>query len=160
SDLDVAVKLEPRQKGLLWYSTYKVAFRGDYEFQNTSGARRSVALSLPFPAAQALYDDLQFAVDGRLVQPVAQKERVYTEVMLDPDQSVKLHVSYQSQGLESWRYSFGPAAANDVNHVSNFHMRLSTDFKDIDFADNSLAPGEKHETPAGWQLDWTYKNLL
>jgi inner membrane protein involved in colicin E2 resistance len=62
--------------------------------------------------------------------------------------------------LEFWRYSFGPAAGNDVNQVSNFHLRLNTDFKDIDFADNSLAPVDKRETSAGWQLDWTYKNLL
>jgi len=160
SDLDVGIRLEHRQKGLLWYSTYKVAFRGDYEFRNTTGARQLTRLALPFPAAQALYDDLQFAVNGQPVQPIAEKERAYTQIALDPDQTVKLRVSYQSQGLESWRYSFGPAAGNDVNQVSNFHLRLNTDFKDIDFADNSLAPGDKRETPAGWQLDWSYKNLL
>src|SRR5207302_88521 len=33
SDLAVSLSSEPRQKGLLWYATYKVAFRGDYEFQ-------------------------------------------------------------------------------------------------------------------------------
>src|ERR1700733_10386217 len=29
----VDLRSEPRQKGLLWYSTYKVAFTGDYEFR-------------------------------------------------------------------------------------------------------------------------------
>src|SRR5262249_1698254 len=33
SDLEVSINLEHRQKGLLWYSTYKVSFRGDYEFR-------------------------------------------------------------------------------------------------------------------------------
>jgi inner membrane protein involved in colicin E2 resistance len=37
---------------------------------------------------------------------------------------------------------------------------MSTNFKDIDFPDNTLAPSEKRETPGGWQLDWNYKNLL
>src|SRR2546425_821734 len=36
STIDVALDLEHRQKGLLWYSTYKVAFVGLYTFRNTS----------------------------------------------------------------------------------------------------------------------------
>jgi hypothetical protein len=41
SRIDVAINLEPRQKGLLWYRTYKVAFAGNYTYRNTadSGAR-------------------------------------------------------------------------------------------------------------------------
>ena len=31
---DAALDLEHRQKGLLWYDTYTVAFRGTYVFQN------------------------------------------------------------------------------------------------------------------------------
>src|SRR5690242_13172119 len=34
SDVGVDLQLEHRRKGLLWYSTYKVGFVGDYEFQN------------------------------------------------------------------------------------------------------------------------------
>ena len=53
-------------------------------------------------------------------------------------------------------YSFGQA----VNTVENFHLRMTTNFKDIDFPDNTLAPASKVEIPGGWQLDWDYKNLL
>src|SRR6195256_4958215 len=34
SHLNVDLNLEHRQKGLLWYSTYKVAFDGSYSFRN------------------------------------------------------------------------------------------------------------------------------
>jgi inner membrane protein involved in colicin E2 resistance len=44
--------------------------------------------------------------------------------------------------------------------VRDFHLTMSTNFKDIDFPDNSLSPSEKHETADGWQLDWNYKELL
>jgi inner membrane protein involved in colicin E2 resistance len=160
SDLDVGIHLDHRQKGLMWYSTYKVSFRGEYQFRNTTGARQKLRLILPFPATRALYDDLQFLVDGQPARTVALKDSAYAEATLDPDAAVQLRVSYQSQGMDSWRYSFGQGAGGDVSQVSNFHLRVNTDFKDIDFADNTLAPGDKHETPAGWQLDWTYKNLL
>src|SRR5262245_48341395 len=36
SNIDVNLDLEHRQKGLLWYSTYKVKFAGAYVFRNPS----------------------------------------------------------------------------------------------------------------------------
>jgi len=37
---------------------------------------------------------------------------------------------------------------------------MNTNFRDIDFPENTLSPSEKHETANGWQLDWRYKNLV
>jgi hypothetical protein len=156
SDINVDLQLEYRRKGLLWYSTYKVGFAGDYEFENPCSVAQTLRLSLQLPATQALYDDLQFSVNGQPSIPVTEKDRAYVDVNVPAGQTVKLRVGYRSQGLESWRYNFG----KDINAVSNFHLRMNTNFRDIDFPDNTLAPFEKHETPTGWQLDWTYKKLL
>ena len=69
SNVGVDLRSEPRQKGLLWYSTYKVAFRGDYEFANPFAEPKQLRVYLRFPAAQAVYDDLQFTVDGQPASP-------------------------------------------------------------------------------------------
>ena len=61
--MNVDLNLEHRQKGLLWYSTYKVGFAGAYAFRNTSDKDREVTFTLNFPTAQAIYDDLVFTVD-------------------------------------------------------------------------------------------------
>jgi inner membrane protein involved in colicin E2 resistance len=37
---------------------------------------------------------------------------------------------------------------------------MKTNFKDIDFPDNTISPSEKHQTATGWDLNWSYKNLL
>lgn len=37
---------------------------------------------------------------------------------------------------------------------------MTTNFKDIDFPDNTLSPTEKIETARGWNLNWNYKNLV
>ena len=55
----VDIALEHRQKGLLWYSTYVVAFSGDYTFRNTTN-KDSVAITLAFPTKEAVYDDMTF----------------------------------------------------------------------------------------------------
>src|SRR5437762_12732915 len=63
SHINVGLNLEHRQKGLLWYCTYKVAFDGAYAFHNTTDKEQNVTFSLAFPTAQAIYDDLVFTVD-------------------------------------------------------------------------------------------------
>ena len=55
--------LDYRQKGLLWYSTYKVAFAGVYAFRNPSDKEQEVKFTLAYPPARAIYDDLVFTVD-------------------------------------------------------------------------------------------------
>jgi hypothetical protein len=118
--------------------------------------KKTLDLTLPLPAAQAVYDSLQFIVNGQPFAPVTEKETAHLPIDIVPGQSVHLQVAYRSQGLESWKYMFGQA----VTTVENFHLRLTTNFKDIDFPDNTLAPAQKHEIPGGWQLDREYKNLL
>src|SRR5258708_17154816 len=63
SYVDVTLDLAHRQKGLLWYSTYAVAFRGDYTVTNSSGSDQNVSFYLSFPSQQAVYDDLSMSVD-------------------------------------------------------------------------------------------------
>src|SRR5712664_1773843 len=67
SHITVDLNLEHRQKGLLWYSTYKTTFDGTYSFRNTSDKEQTVMFALDFATAQAIYDDLVFTVDGAAV---------------------------------------------------------------------------------------------
>ena len=61
---DAALDLEHRQKGLLWYDTYTVAFRGTYIFQNPDAEQRDVRVKFSFPAEHAIYDGFTLTVNG------------------------------------------------------------------------------------------------
>ena len=37
---------------------------------------------------------------------------------------------------------------------------MRTNFKDIDFPENTMSPTTKDETGDGWDLTWSYKNLV
>jgi len=156
SAVNVDLNLEHRQKGLLWYSTYKVAFSGLYGFRNTSDKEQAVAFTLQFPTAQAIYDNLVFTVDGNPVALSNQKNAATASVKIAPGKATQLTVGYNSQGLNEWRYSFG---STDVTQVRDFSLRMNTNFKDIDFPENTLSPSEKHETDSGWDLRWSYKRV-
>jgi inner membrane protein involved in colicin E2 resistance len=157
SNIDVNLDLEHRQKGLLWYSTYKVAFSGVYGFRNTSDQEQTVDFQLQFPTTQAIYDNLVFTVDGNSVAIKNHENAAITSFKVAAGKTAQLTVGYSSQGLNEWRYSFGSA---DVAQVNNFTLRMKTNFKDIDFPDNTLSPSEKTETSGGWDLNWSYRSLL
>jgi inner membrane protein involved in colicin E2 resistance len=156
SSIDVALDLEHRQKGLLWYSTYKVNFSGDYAFRNTSNEDELVSFALKFPTRQAIYDDLVFTVDGSPLQIKSSEIEAIGQVKVAAGKTVTLKVGYRSQGLSEWRYSFGEGVAQ----VQDFNLRMKTNFKDIDFPENTLSPSRKRETNNGWDLAWSYTNLL
>ena len=157
SQIDVDLDLQHRQKGLLWYSTYKVRFSGVYGFRNTSDKEQTVDFKLQFPTSQAIYDNLIFTVDGNNVPLSNQENAATTAFKVAAGKTAQLAVSYSSQGLNEWRYSFG---TTDVAQVRNFTLRMKTNFKDLDFPENTLSPSEKTETSNGWDLTWSYTSLL
>jgi len=157
STIDVVLDLEHRQKGLLWYSTYRVAFLGLYGFRNPSDKEEAVDFVLKFPTAQAMYDDLTFTLDGTAVPITSRDGASMGRIKVAAGKAVQLAVGYRSQGLNEWRYSFG---GQDVMQVRDFSLRMKTNFKDIDFPDNTLSPSHKLETDKGWDLTWSFKNLL
>lgn len=156
SKVDVDLRLDHRKKGLLWYSTYTVAFAGSYEFHNPDKIARTLRLRFALPAEQAIYDGLKFAVNGQVLPLAIVSNGVEATIDTTPGETVRLAVKYKSQGVESWRYSFG----EKVNEVRNLALTMTTDFADIDFPDNTLAPGRKTATASGWKLEWNYSSLL
>ena len=162
SRVDVSLGLEHRQKGLLWYSTYKVGFDGTYVFRNAT-AQDKVTFTLKFPAERAIYDDLVFTIDGAPVTLTNENNAATGTANVKPGEAATLHVAYKSQGLNDWRYNFGGGDAKTgagVAQVRDFRMRMRTDFKEIDFPENTLSPSEKREAGDGWELEWNYKNLV
>lgn len=157
SKIDVDLNLEHRQKGLLWYSTYKVRFAGVYGFSNPTDKEQTVLFKLQFPTSQAIYDNLTFVLDGAPAPVSSESNAAKTSVKIAPGKTTQLAVGYSSQGLNEWRYSFG---RTDVAQVKDFSLRMSTNFKDIDFPDNTISPSEKHESGKGWDLTWSYNSLL
>ena len=154
--MDVDLRLDHRQKGLLWYSTYVADFSGSYLFTNDTGQDRTVTLTWPFPAAKAIYDNLAFFLDG---QPLAFRNdnaEATAVVTIASGAHRTLKVGYRTQGMDSWEYDFG----SGVSQVRDFSLRMRTNFRQIDFPENSVSPTAKHTTSDGWELEWQYQNLV
>lgn len=155
SHLKVNLALEQRQKGLLWFPTYRVAFHGDYIFRNDTD-RDEVTVRLPFPAPEAIYDDLVLRVDGQPVPLTTAKDAVCATVVRKPGTAFKLEAGYRSQGMTTWNYSFGEG----VSQVRDFVLEMTTNFAAVDFPQGTLSPTEKKPLGGGWLLTWKYTNIV
>ena len=157
SNLNVFLSLEHRQKGLLWYSAYRVKFGGRYEITNSTAEHKCITFVFKFPSEKAIYDDVRFLVGGEEVPDLPIYRGTLTRVLsLAPGQSDFVEVAYVTNGMDEWWYDFG----SSVNQVKNFSLTMNTDFDQIDFPENSIAPTKKDKTSTGWKLQWTYANLL
>ena len=155
SRIQVNFHLDQRQKGLLWFPTYRVDYRGAYLFRNTTDLDR-ITLKLAFPVPNAVYDDLVFRVDGQPVPVTTSGGAAIAVVYRPPGAAIQLETGYRSQGMSTWHYSFG----NGVGQVRDFVLAMHTDFERIDFPQGTLSPSEKHRAGNGWQLAWHYANLV
>jgi inner membrane protein involved in colicin E2 resistance len=156
SRIRVNINLDPRQKGLLWYSTYAVDFGGDYVFRNDTAAEQNVSFRLKFPAQKAIYDGLQMKINDRIMPLATDDQGTVAQATVPPQSTAKLHIAYRSQGLDSWRYQLGEGIAQ----ARDFQLVMQTNFRDIDFADDTLSPTAKLLVDGGWQLTWQYSNLV
>jgi inner membrane protein CreD len=158
SRVNVDLALAHRRKGLLWYSTYAVRFAGRYRFRDPSGRGGPVAIRFEFPSVRALYDDLTVTLDGRPVPFQSTGSGVTLRSTLAPGVTTVLGVAYRSQGLDRWSYLLAPS--QQVGAVRDFVLEMTTNFRAIDFPDNTLSPTLETRTPHGWRLSWRYRNLV
>ncbi|HTE16420.1 MAG TPA: hypothetical protein VK642_15210 [Burkholderiales bacterium] len=158
SDIKVDLKLDHRQKGLLWYSTYGVTFGATYVFINSEAVARDIKVALPFPAEKAVFDDLRFDLEGAawLAPPVPGDGHINGWTRLAPGEKATLRVGYRSQGLDRWAYRFG----SGVSEVKNFKLAMRTDFDAIDFPEAAISPTTKTRDGNGWALQWEYRRLV
>jgi len=156
SDIDADLQLEYRQKGLLWFSTYRVTFKGAYRFHNTTGRSQSIDFSFPYPANQATYDGVVFMINGVPVANANAAGSIGGSKLMVPDETVEVIVGYRSQGLDRWTYNFQGQPAQ----IQNFNLNMTTNFRAIDFPENTLSPVRREETPDGWKLNWSYSSLV
>jgi hypothetical protein len=156
SQIRVALHLDQRKKGLLWYSTYRNSFDGSYSFKNPSDRTLSVTFALHLPAEHAVYDDMRMTLDDSPLSVNSQAGIARATAFVNPQSEAKLRVSYRSQGLDSWTYSFGEAA----NGVRNFTLQVNTDFEGFNFGDDTLSPTSERADGTGRELTWKYTNLV
>lgn len=159
TDATVDIRHEDRNRGLVWFSVYRVSFAATYSFAAPSGASAGAqarfTLDLP---AEATIDGLEVSVDGA---PVAvDSTRIDLPLALDPARRRVVRVAYRASGRDQWRYE--PRA--EEGSLREFRLRLTTNFDAIDYPVTGLAPTERArgrgDGRPGLEATWQYTQML
>jgi len=156
SDITVDLRYEPKKKGLLWYRTYLVDFRGEYSVQNPTQITQTIYVRFEFPAADASYSDFSFVIDGRASTGNNKTAEGITDaVTLAPGATAKFVVAYKSRGTERWGYTFG-----NTSRIQNFRLAMTTDFSEFDFPAGTGSATQRARTTNGWHFVWSYPDVI
>ena len=157
NDIHVNLTSEPRQKGLLWYATYKVQFAANYVFENVQDKKGEMAISFAFPNANAIYDEFKFEVDGKSA-PFSRvgADLIVARIPCEARARHTLVVNYGSQGLDRFGYRFG----DGITEARNFSFIVGTNFDGYNFSDTTLSPTNKETGGGGSVLSWNYSDLI
>ncbi|MEW6210534.1 MAG: hypothetical protein AB1631_19375 [Acidobacteriota bacterium] len=157
SDITANFRLDQRQKGLLWYSTYDVEFSALYTFENAQDKSGELTISFALPAANGRYDKFRFEVDGAAVPFNRQDANLLVaRIPCAARSRHKLAVNYETKGLDRFLYRFGEG----ISEVRNFQLAALTDFGGYDHPQDSISPDTKEQQGKGWKLVWQYDHLI
>jgi Inner membrane protein CreD len=157
SRIHVDLRLQHRQKGLLWYDTYTVAFEAKYLVHNPDAIDRVVVARLKFPSSDSPYDQFSLRLSGIDAPRVSDLSQVEVATTLRPGTAVSLEVRYVSRGLDKWFYAF---AESGVAQVRDFALTMATDFAAVDFPAGSMSPTTMQATGAARRLEWRFTSLV
>jgi len=158
--INVALDLDYRQRGLIWYPTFVCDFDGTYRIENPEEVAQKVHLRFKFPADKGTYSDFVFTIDGAGVSTPVDPAQGLNEIIEVPAKGKRaFRIAYKTRGLGEWRYA--PAAGN--NQVRGLDLNVATNFRQVDYPDGSLSPTTA-AAPAGdgqgMKIAWQVGQLL
>lgn len=158
SDIAANVRLDQRLRGLMWYSLYDIDFDAKWTYQHEEATAGTIAIAFRFPDPAAVYDDFHFVLNGQdLSTRLHPKDgALVTDVAVKKGDKLSLAIAYKTRGRDQWSYV---PVHKDVDGLRAFNMKLTTDFKDIDFPVPSMSPSSRQETNTGHALSWTFTHV-
>jgi hypothetical protein len=91
--------IDYRQKGLLWFSTYAVNFSGHYDFHNPTSSDQDFLFRLPFPAKEAVYDNMELLLDDKPLQLEFNGSEAVARARIPAKTKGALLATYRSRGV-------------------------------------------------------------
>lgn len=157
----VTLALEHRRKGLVWFPTYEVGFRGRYTFRNDGAEPRRVEVAFPLQR-DVVYDGFALSDGaGAPVEVVFDGQKARFGRRLAANEALVFEVRYRARGTERWTYgSAGAGLGPEAGRARNFEMKVSTDFSGVDFPAGTLSPTAHGPTSGGWGGTWAFTQIV
>jgi hypothetical protein len=158
-EVTVDATMNYRKRGLVYFSGFDFAFRGDYTAKNDQGRDIDIAFVFPIQLEKnkVLLSNLVFTVNGQPAKADLDhgSDKLVWTGRLQAGAQIAFRVAFHGRGLDSLTYSLDPAAPVRNLHLA-MHIRGGDNF---DYPDG-VVPANASRTHGDevW-LDWRYDSL-
>jgi hypothetical protein len=157
SDLSAKLALDHRKRGLMWFATYGLDFKGAYRFRNPSDEPRNVTMRLALDTVSRTYDGLRISDEqGKPIPFAIVGGMAQWNQQFKAGQERRIDLSFRTRGTGSWSYAATPGG----DEARNFRLRVATDFPDVDFPLNSVSPSKHAANDGAWNGEWSFESLV
>jgi len=160
SDVEVNFEHHNRYKGLLWFSTYTVHFKGTFRLDESAG---DATFLFKLPDEVHSLEELAFTVDDVVVEPTYSTTHGVSNTLKVPISAGAEHtvaVEYTTRARDRWAYSSQWHTAGKPGLLRNFTLTARTDFADIDYPKGSVSPTAPADADEeGAVAKWQYKSM-
>jgi hypothetical protein len=160
SDVTVAITMDYRKKGMVYYTGYNADFSGTYRVANTQNEAVYLSFIFPYPvqAGQGILQDVMMRVNG--AEDVANTEyqqnlALWTGV-LAANETLDFTVRYTGRGLTHFIYGFEPGS-----QINNFQMTVQVNgARNVDYPVETMTPTSVERSADGVTLAWRLDRSL
>ena len=158
SDIDVSLDLEQRKKGLLWFPTYAISFRGSYRFQAPRDLEGEATLRFPLAGATLVYDAFKVSDGaGEVVDASIENGYAVWHPTFTAGETKTFVVDYRSRGTDSFQYG---AVGQTAAKIRDFRLAMTVNTPAIDFPAGTLSPSSHQSEGEGWRGEWVFDSLV
>ena len=158
TEADASLALEHRRKGLLWFPTYALDFRGKYSFEWTGDAPKELHLFFAIPQDNVGLDGFEvLGDDGKPIAYEITRTGAQWDVPFKPGERRSFQVAFRTRGTSTFRYELNGGGSGQIR---DFKLALHTDFGEVDFPAGSMSPTRQVRQGGGWSGEWDFKSLI
>lgn len=159
ADQKVSAKIRSniRQKGLLKYPGFNLAFYGKYILKNLKSTSERLSFSFPLPQGAGNITDIKVKFQNADYKGDSDfSDGVQWDGVLSKDETITIEVSYNAQGTETFDYAMGTEKAE----IKNLDVEIVTDFTDSDIPNGAMVPTSSAGDNKEMKYTWKASNLV
>lgn len=157
-EVKIKISKNEREKGLLKFAGYTLNFTGSADFINTSNKAKEMNISIALPSGAGNITDLMALKNGKEYKDDANlSDGIDWQGKMAPGEKISFVWKYTARGSDRFRYAMGK---NSRTELGLLNVTIETDFTNIDFPDNSMAPTSFSQDNQKSNIVWESQKLI
>ncbi|MEM7182154.1 MAG: inner membrane CreD family protein [Spirochaetota bacterium] len=156
-DLDIQVKSNIRQKGLLKFAGYDLQFKGKYLLKNRLNRKEELHFLFKLPSTAGNISNTKVTIDGKIYEgDTNYADGINWSQTMQKEEEHSIEIEYTARGTDRFTY----ALADKKKEIKSLQAKLSTDFLEYNIPEKAMVPNSQSSDSKQTIITWEGKNMI